>query len=172
MWSPRLSVNVSSIVENSSWLYSLIFPSLSIFSLQSTVGMFWKMELRFDHMGLGALFRNVNKLLKFCDWNWNLRSYTTMNLKIDFLILLFLLQPYWSINRQDIRLKSSPICLWSLIGAEGQRMCLFLLVYCLYGSICWMCVWKPRSCCRFPFQNLLFFSIISPKQIQKCVIFK
>lgn len=32
-------------------------------------------------------------------------------------------QPYWRINTQDARLKSSAISLWSLIGAEGQEVC-------------------------------------------------
>lgn len=163
----RKHSNSSSIVENQSWFYSLIFPSFSVFSIQSTVRMGWKMELRFFHMGLGAPFRDVDKLLKFCDWNWNLSSCTTVNLKIDFPILLSSHQPYWSINRQDVRLKSSPISLWSLIGAEGQEMCVFLLVYCLYGSntrVVNVYVGKPwnnsplASCCLFsPFQNLLFF---------------
>lgn len=32
-------------------------------------------------------------------------------------------RPYQSINSHDVRLKSSAIPLWSLIGAEGQEMC-------------------------------------------------
>lgn len=180
----RKHSNSSSIVENQSWFYSLIFPSFSVFSIQSTVRMGWKMELRFFHMGLGAPFRDVDKLLKFCDWNWNLSSCTTVNLKIDFPILLSSHQPYWSINRQDVRLKSSPISLWSLIGAEGQEMCVFLLVYCLYGSntrVVNVYVGKPwnnsplASCCLFShFKTcyFLFFFMISPKQIQMSVIFK
>lgn len=106
-------------------------------------------------------FKGVNKLLKFCDWN--LGSCTTVNLNIDLPTPLSSHQPYWSINRQDVRLKSSPISPWGLIGAEGQETCMFLLVYCLYGSNrsggCVCVQWNNSplvSCCLFPFQNLLF----------------
>ncbi len=54
------------------WFYRFIFPSLFVVDLQSAVRIGWKMELRFPHMGLGAPFRDTNKLSKFCDWNGQL----------------------------------------------------------------------------------------------------
>lgn len=175
--SPSHTLNTSSVVENQPCSYISI-----IFCLQSSINCKrWKMEVRFFHMGLGAPFRDVNKLLKFCDWNWNLSSCPTVNLNIDLPIPLSSHQPYCSINRQDVRLKSSPISPQGLIGAEGQETCMFLLVYCLYGSnksgecVCVQAMERFPSCVLlpFPFQNLLFlFFMISPKQIQISVIFK
>lgn len=103
-----------------------------------------------------------------------------MNLNIDLLIPLSSHQPDWSINRQDVRLKSSPISLRGLIGAEGQEMCMVLLVYCLYGSNKGserVCVAMEQSSRRladfFHFKTCYFyFFMISPKQIQMSVIFK
>lgn len=149
-------------MENPPWFYRLIFPSFSVFGLQSAVRIGWKMELRFFHMGLGAPFRHVNKLSKFGDWNRNLSSCTTVNLNIDLPIPLSSCQLYWSINRQDVRLKSSPISPQGLIGAEGQETCMFLLVYCFYGSN------KSDECVcvqgveQFSSRVLLPFSISKP----------
>lgn len=120
------------------------------------------MELWLFHMGLGGPFSGVKKLLKFCDWNWNLSFCTTVNVNIDLLIPLSSHQPDCSINRQDVRLKSSPISLRGLIGAEGQEMCMVLLVYCLYGSN----TGSERVCVCEPWNNLLgvllAFSISKP----------
>lgn len=123
------------------------------------------MELRFFHMGLGATFRGVNKLLKFYDWDWNLCSCTTVNLNIDLPIPLSSHQPYWSINRQDVRLKSSPISPRGLIGAEGQETCMFLLVYCLYGSN------KSGECVCVRAVEQFSSRVLLPFPISKPVIF-
>ena len=132
------------------------------------------MGQKFHHMGLEAPFGVVNKLLKFCDGN--LCPSTTVNLNIDLPIFLSWEQPYWSINRQDVRLKSSPIFPQGLIGAEGQETCMYLLVYCLYGSNkrWWMFMCASfgtilLSC--FPFQNLLFlFFYDTPQNKFKCLL--
>lgn len=135
----------------------------------------WEMENGTEILPYGTPFSDINKPLKFCDWNWKLCSCTTVNLSIDSPITLSSDQPYWSINRQDVRLKSSPISPRGLIGAEGQETCMFLLVYCLYGSNkSGECVCVPAveqfsfSCVLPPFSHfrtcyLFFFFMISPK---------
>lgn len=126
-------------------------------------------------------FQRHQATFKVCAWNWNLSFCTAMNLKIDFLILPSSQQPYWSINRQDIRLKSSPISLWSLIGAEGQEMCVFLYWFIAFMDptravnvyVCKLWNNSPLvSCCLFPFQNLLFlfFFLWYPQNKFKCLL--
>lgn len=104
----------------------------------------------------------------------------TVDLKIDFLIHLHA-NPYRSINKQDVRLKSSPISLWSLIGAEGQEMCLrvpigLLPLWIQQELNVYVCRLRNNpplaSCCLLPFQNLLFLFFFHdiPKTKFKCLL--
>ena len=123
------------------------------------------MENESDILPYGT-FWGVNKLLHgFCAWNRNLCSCTAVNLHTDLPISLSPDQtlPEYRLTRRKVEKFThlSP----GLIGAEGQETCMFLLVYCLYGSYNTVKCLRVRAVKQsssvvsrrlFPFQNLLF----------------
>ena len=140
------------------------------------------MELRFSHMGLGAQdFRDLNKVFPFVQLNFVHLHLTTVNSDIDLLLFLYLRQPYWRIKDKMQGWKVHPSLLQGLIGAEGQDTCIFLWVYCLYGSnksggcvrvVKFVgCKRTPLSWDLIPIQNLLFlYFMIFPQNRFECLL--
>lgn len=173
----RKQSNAGTVVENQFRFYSLIFLSFSVFSLQSTVKMGWKMELRVFHMGLlsetSSNFESLWPKLKLKllhgnelkNWLPDPAVFTTALLeyqqarhKVEKFTHLSL-EPNWSWRSGDV--------------------CVPLLVYCLYGSnksgecVCVQAAEQFSSRVLLPFSHFktcYFYFLWYPQNKFKCLL--
>lgn len=149
--------NASGILENPPWFYSHFMWAV-INQLREIEKWDWDYSTR----GL-----NPSKVLSFCDWNLQLCFFfffffSELEYRLPFSLSSGL--PYWSINRQVVRLKSSPICSqgpnWSWRSGE------------VYFSIGLLSLWiQQQWWTRLCVCVVLLSCFLLPFSISKPVIF-